>query len=207
MGCVEALSDFLEEARNVYAVWTFPNQARVTRAEWRSHVVDAGRRFHRLGLPDKLERLSTDYGPSAIPGTAANIMSINAARNCLVHRGGTVSNRDANTAEGLRATWLKHEIMVVDSSGTETTIASTPFTVEGPATLRFRQSEATKLFRLGEPITFTSQEFNQLCWTFFRFGEQVVSAVTEYGKHMGIRFGEAETAAAVTSADANTPAS
>ena len=38
-----------------------------------------------------------------------------------------------------------------------------------------RLVDDNKLFRVGEPVTFTAQEFSEICWTFLVFGQQLVA--------------------------------
>ena len=191
--CVEAIGSFLEEVRAVCAVWSVAGQSPITGEQWNERIVHESRRFHRLGLPDKIAFLKERYHPALLNDLEDEILTINAARNCLVHRRGIVSGRDANSQEGLQVRWLKMELLAKGPEGEQA--IEPPMLVEGPATISVRQAKESKLFRPGDTITFTVQEFSELCWTFFRFGQLLVAQLEEYGRATGIQFGEPDAAA------------
>jgi hypothetical protein len=190
--CVEAVGALLEEGRKVCAFWSFgPGRVQVTGEEWNRRVVQGARRFHRLGLPDKIETLKKTYDPSIAPATTEHVLSINAARNCLVHRGGVVTDLDVTTpegqAKGLMVRWVKMQLLFIDEDGERP--------INGPVDVKKGQrigvrsaAEASKFFPLGEAVTFTTQEFSELAYTFSLFGQQLAVNLEQYGRSKGVRF-------------------
>lgn len=97
---VEAFARALEEARSVCATWVLSSPSgKVSIADWNERFVDEARRFHRLGLPDKLDFLRREYEVTLPEDKKKDLLSLNRARNCLVHRGGVVSLRDLDVSE------------------------------------------------------------------------------------------------------------
>jgi hypothetical protein len=185
---VEAVSVSLEQARSVCAVWSFAPGADITGQEWNERMVTEARKFHRLGLPHKIGFLKDEYDPRLAPDLTEHLLSINRARNCLVHRRGIVSDLDVNSPDGLLVRWLKMELLIEGPSGQRSVIP--PARAEAGETVSLRQAETTKLFRVGERVAFDAQEFSELCWTFFRFGQQLVSNLEAYGRARGVPFTE-----------------
>lgn len=90
---MEEFSSSLEEARLVLAAWTLKS-GDAAGAQWNQLMVGERLRFHRLGFPDKLVFLRTRYGVALPIDTEKDLISLNQARNCLVHREGIVSFQD-----------------------------------------------------------------------------------------------------------------
>lgn len=151
--CVESISLMLEEARSVCAYWSFGSKATVSVDEWNQRIVAEGKRFHRLGLPDKVNFLSKRYAPTLIPESIEQIFSLNSARNCLVHRGGIVSDRDQNSDDGLVVEWTKLELRAGEP-GRER-VLNPPADVAKGEVISIRQTRTRKLFQLGETVTST----------------------------------------------------
>jgi len=92
---VEAFSLVLESAREVLAAWSMSLAGEEIPVElWNSRFVDEGLEFHRKGLPDKLAFLRKNYSVSLPAAKEGYLLSINHARNCLVHRTGIVAFQD-----------------------------------------------------------------------------------------------------------------
>jgi hypothetical protein len=51
-----------------------------------------------------------------------------------------------------------------------------------------------KSFNLGTSINFTAKEFSDVTWTFFLFGEDLVSTINSYGIKNGMVTDAAENA-------------
>ena len=187
---VEVLNVFLERARIAaasYSLWEefrIPGtrDARVPSGEWNTKIVGGVDKFHRLGLPDKLERL-TKYSPTLAPGLGDEVRAINQARNCLVHRGGTVTERDSNSPDGLVVKWEKVSLEIDGPSGRQP-LRPPQYVAEG-GNLVMNYHRTSKLFRLGESITFSAQEFAELCMTFVRFGNELCHQLSDYGTLTG----------------------
>ena len=183
--CVEAVNPMLEETRSVCALFLLSKKGRFKTEEFQKTVFGATKKFHRTGLPDKLRILKEEYDPVLVPELSDHILSINAARNCLVHRKGIVTDRDVNSPDGLLVRWRRKELLVRDAEGKEQVI-ELPFLAEKDVTACMRFAETEKVFRPGEVISFSIREFSDLCMTFFFFGQQMVENLKKYVESKGI---------------------
>jgi hypothetical protein len=185
--CVEAVSPLMEEARSVCALYLLAEKKRIRTDELQKKVFAAMRKYHKVGLPDKIKILKEEYDPILIPELADHILSINAARNCLVHRKGIVAQQDVNSPEGLLVRWRRKEILVRDDEGNEEVI-ELPYLAEKDVTACLRFVDAGRVFKLGEAINFSAEEFSDLCMTFFFFGQQMVTNLQKFGEAKGMSF-------------------
>ncbi len=90
---IEEFSEALALAREFLAAWAL-GSGEIRGEDWNHRMVDEGRRFHRLGLPDKLDFFRREYQVELPADKEADLFSINRARNCLVHRQGIVGLQD-----------------------------------------------------------------------------------------------------------------
>jgi hypothetical protein len=187
--CAEAINPLLEEARNACAVYRFagsgPTILKV--GELKDKLFGAQKKFHRDGLPDKIETLKKEYDPGIIPELTDHILSINKARNCLVHRRGIITKMDFNTADSLFVRWKKMELIARDEEGNEE-VFEIPFTTKGDTTISMKISDTSRIFRLGEAIIFSPRDFSSMCTTFFFFAQQLVENLKKYGESKGVPF-------------------
>lgn len=183
--CVEAISAFLEEVRRVCAVYSLKTMEEVRGGDWNARMVNEPRKFHRFGLPNKLRYLAETY--SLDTDLSEELLSINRARNCLVHRGGVVSERDTNEGDTLVVKWRRLEMTVRGETG-ERVVESPGHVFEAGEMLSVREGSASKTFHKGDSITFTPQEFSELGYTFFVFGQHLVKKLEDYGRECGVPF-------------------
>jgi hypothetical protein len=182
----EAVSGFLESTRTVLAVWQLgirQQSTPLTIGDWQETVQSEGHRFHRSGLPDKIEHLQQTYGLSLDPDLIMHIRSINAARNCLVHRGGVVQERDTNEAGALRVSWRRLTLLVSGENGEREIFPSG--LIEAGESLGVAYRDASKIFSVGTAISFSVQEFADLCWSLFLFGVSTTKLVETWGVEHG----------------------
>ena len=63
---IESVSSFLESAHRVLSIWELVEKQKIGTTiagdEWNKIFQDVGNKFHRLGLPDKINHISTDHG-------------------------------------------------------------------------------------------------------------------------------------------------
>ena len=94
----EAISVVLEELNRVASMITLVDQfggaTTLKIPEWERACERAAQRFNRLPLPDKLVYLGSSFGIHFSPRLERELRSINAARNCFVHRHGVVGEKD-----------------------------------------------------------------------------------------------------------------
>lgn len=190
----EVVGTTLEEARVAAAAYKLFQGGRVaTVAEFQAQVEDRRQAFHRLGLPDKLERLRSEFGVGLVPETAAHILSITVARNCLVHRSGRVGPRDVNEGNLLRVRWQRPSLVALSATGEQREI-SIGATVAGGEGIGMRTFEAEREFAMGETVQFDASDLTNICWTLYVFGAQLVSNVRDFGVACGVVLAPTEPA-------------
>ena len=182
----ESISSFLEEAYGVLAFWQLLDRQNQTNSlmgnDWNELVIQGAKKFHRLGLPDKIEYLTQQNLDIEID-LIKNILSINIARNCLVHRNGFVGERDLNSKEHLLVTWKRISLILMDESGEKE--IQIPHKVEKESTLAIKNTSSSKKFSLGEKISFNTQEFSDICWCLYLFGLDIAQKIGKVGANKG----------------------
>ena len=183
----EAISGFLEETRMVLAVWQLGIRSRsgpVTGADWHEATVSQQQRFHRLGLPDKIDNLQKSYSLLLDPDLVGHLRTINNARNCLVHRQGIVQERDVNEDGALRVSWRRLALVI---QGPEGERAGFPGAiVDVGETLYVSIRDVSKLFPLGNAISFSVQEFADICWSLSLLGLSTTKLIEDWARERGI---------------------
>ena len=187
--CVDAIGGALVAAYRECQLWAQPGTivqqddgnlhltATTTGAWWNETFVTGAERFERLTLPEKIARL--EQLGLARPAYAEHVLSLNAARNCLTHRGGVVGPRDLKAAadEGLEVTWRRMELSAMhDGHVRPLDIGST---VEEGETVRVEVAATSRVFALGERITFSEDDFSEMALTFMLYAQQITAGILE----------------------------
>jgi len=183
----ESAGLFLESVHNILSYWELgirqKEEGKLTGGHWNEIIVAGGRRFHSLGFPDKLDHLSKKHKLTLNEILTSEVLSINATRNCMAHRGGVVSQKDVNCEDGLKIKWMKLTLVIQDEDGEKEVVP--PFVAEKDSVLGVRNREEVKVFPLGSQVEFTVQEFSDICWCFFVFGDSLRQSVEGRGTEMG----------------------
>lgn len=172
---VESVSGFLEEIYKVLCLWSLSERddlpVQLSSKQATEAFVNRPARFHRLGLPDKITTLATEHDFAIDQNQASQLLSINCARNCFVHRGATVGPRDATGASGLEVQYTTCALFVRGSSDErEVTL---PVSVEGGDQIVMRIRPTSKIFPVGSTLDFSVQECSDICATLLRIGHGV----------------------------------
>jgi hypothetical protein len=193
--CIEAFSTYLEEVRLVcraYQLFASGNPA-VTPAAWNSVVTAEAKQFHKLGLPKKIAAIRADFHLDVVPPEVDMVITVNEARNCLVHRAGVVTPQDVNSDDSLAVEWMAQGLAVERQDGSVESIESLPFTAGPNERLFMRNTPKKKSFGLGSFVEFTAAEFAEMCWSFFLMATAINASVEVFGRSCGINFVEAKT--------------
>lgn len=187
----EITSGLLEEAFTVRSYWhlgALQEQAgRVTLADVDNVVTEAGVGFNRLTLPDKLARLRSE-GVHSDVDLASMVLSINAVRNCLVHRRGIVGDKDLDSSGSLTLRWLGMSLRVRHASGVIED-APVPYrTLEGDQ-LFIQHGPKSRSYRRGERVELSTQTFADVGWTVTLFASDLGKATEECGRRNGVAIG------------------
>jgi hypothetical protein len=181
--CAESLSSFLESARNVLASWALGDLQKVRviqRNDYRQAFEADALEFHELGLPGKILTIRNVYGLAVDEELSEQVLSINAARNCLVHRGGVVGPKDLKGKDVLRIHHRRMRTTFLGDDGTrhELRIGET---TKGPGQIQISFEDTERTFALGERLTFTTDDLDAMCWGLFMFAEKFVADINANG--------------------------
>jgi len=179
---IEAINWFLEEVRRVCAIYELGKRESFTAEEYFAFE-DFAKKFHGYGLPPKLEYVLKNFSVTAGTELTEHLKSVNDARNCLVHRRGIVEPHDANADAGLRVTW---RTLIVRAGNEDESRAIEPGSlVKQGEIVRLVAEDRVRTFALGERITFTAQEFIEICLSLQLFVNEMVRSVQNYGQRPG----------------------
>lgn len=111
------------------------------------------------------------------PELCDHVLSINAARNCLTHRGGIVGQKDLKDAADTEMTvhWRRLQFSV--SSGNQERPVTAGASVEAGETLSVSFVETERRVPVGDRLTIAADEFVEICLTFMLFSMQLEQSV------------------------------
>ena len=185
---IEGMSFFLESAHRVLSLWEHfgyqKSKITVTGADWNRIIPGGDEKFNKLHFPPKLDHIANGHGIAIDAGLKAQILTINTTRNCLVHRNGIVSKADYNVAEGLEIKWTKLVLILMDKNGEKEVVP--PFKADKGDTIGLRNREERKTFTLGTQVQFTVQEFADIYWCVFLFGNSLKDSIQKKGVELGL---------------------
>ena len=172
---VEGVSSFLESTHRVFSIWELAstNGGSVTYEEYQAAM--EGGAFHRLGMPDKLTHLKSAHGIEIDAVLERQLLSVNNARNCLVHRRGVVSQRDLNTPDSMLVEWRKLYVFLQDEDGEHELVFGKA--IKKASSVCIRVQDGQRAFTLGERVTFAIQAFADVTWGLYAFGTEIVKLV------------------------------
>jgi len=170
---VDLVSAFLEECRTIAALYRL--NGRCSGADWNRAYLQDRKKFHEMGFPAKIQHLRKQFGIAS--KFEAHVLSLNRARNCLVHRLGIVSAKDVDTTRRLIVTWHSLNLIVVDNATKHETVLSQPMVIESESTLAARIGPHRREFAIGERILFDQDEHRHTALTFYVFALEIVQAL------------------------------
>lgn len=185
----EALAGVLEEAQSVLSYWQISliqNDRKVIGEDWNEIVVHRGQQFHRKTLPQKLDFLKAKHDFELDPHLVKQALSINAARNCLVHRGGLVSDSDIDSSGGLIVEW-RCLALVAEIDGEMQEIIP-PHYLEAGTRLGISMRNRSRRFEVGDLFQVNTEEFTQICWTLFAFTLSCTQSLQKWAEARGFDF-------------------
>jgi hypothetical protein len=185
---IEGTSSFVESAHNnVLSFWKLINLQKsgidLCGEDWNREIVSGENSFHRLGLPDKFNHIKREHGVAPDATLLRQVLSVNSARNCLVHRNGVVTERDITNGGELKVEWRKLVTFLEDEDGEYDLVFGQKTSKD--SWLCIENVDHCKTFQLGERITFTTQEFSDVTWGLFVFGIDLVQKINAIGLNNG----------------------
>lgn len=184
---IEGTGLFLDECLQVCEIMPVTAKGSAKGAEVHKLFHELPRINHRLHLPQKLEKLDRQFGITT--RFNANVLSLNRARTCVVHRLGTVSALDIDVTGVLRL-GFQHTQFVARGreSGRELVIDRPGIVTTEESVLELRFIESERVFQLGEKVRLQAHELYDTIITLWRFGTAAALAVEDYGRSLGIQF-------------------
>lgn len=184
---IEGAGLFLDECLQVCEVLPLAAKGSAKSPELHRVFHDIPRTNHKLHFPQKLEKLERKFGITT--RFNANILSLNKARTCVVHRLGLVSALDADDTGTLKITFQHAkfiargqetgQVLVLDQPGIITT-------EESMVELHFVDIE--RHFKVGERVRLQAHELYDTIITLWRFGIAAAQALEAYGRSLGLAF-------------------
>ncbi len=132
----------------------------------------------KINIPDMLERIEPHLAKSS--SYKNQILSINKARNCLVHRGGLVTSKDINDEieKALKLEWVKLKLFYEKDCKEIEIVGKTIIHGGQEGTqIKLRRENNTISFKQGSHITLDYKQFNEFIVTCFHFGVDLVDCL------------------------------
>jgi hypothetical protein len=182
---VAAFNSYLEVFRPVVAV--VRKGAAEADAEWWNRTVSSRprrREFHGAGLPEKFQILRSLGLPQteSLARIEPCVLSINAVRNCFVHRGGRVGPGDvAQGSAAMACRWMRCAIYLTDADGTQeevTFLDGQP--TRGAESISVQMEELVeRTVPVGESLVLSAQDLHDILWTLVRAGVRHAEAISQ----------------------------
>ncbi len=191
---VEAVNGFLVDLRQQCATAALISKSggRVQWSEFQQAYERETEKFSKLGLPKKIRddktALKDCFGVSVDEKFINTVISLNDARNCLVHRAGRVQQADINdpALQKLVVTWFGCDLRGHSERGVRKLIVGESRT-EADEVVEFDMlGQRRREFALNEPVVFTAQEFSEIFLTFYYFGLETTKSAEQYFRSLGL---------------------
>jgi len=182
---VNVTGNFLNECRRVCALYRLAGKGRVTGEELKDVSERDWNRFDRLLFPQKFDCLRKEFDIETV--YERHFLSLNMARNCLVHRKGFVGPKDVN--EGGKLVITLHAVGLVAESpdGREKGVLDSPRPVEGGWRICLEAGkDSHHSFDVGQRIKLEEPELYQCVQTLYYLATDLVKAIESYGAAQGV---------------------
>ncbi len=187
----ETLSETLEEVQKVLALWYLlppnleANGAKVPLARVQE-MERENQRFHKRGLPDKLDWLAVQFEFAFPADMQAELVSINAARNCFVHRAGIVGDADLDKGKStFSLKWRSLNPYVQDGSGERPLKLPLETSKTEETRLILKVESAIKEFSINTKLQLSADEFAGIAWTQLSASQWAAQRLEEIGRSRG----------------------
>lgn len=132
----------------------------------------------KMHIPNMLEKIEPHLTKPC--SYKSQILSINKARTCLVHRGGLVTEKDINddTKKALKLEWVKLKLFY-EKNGEEIEILGETIINGGKedTQIKLRRENNTISFKQGSHIILNYKQFNEFIVTCSHFGADLVDCL------------------------------
>ena len=181
---VEDVSSYLEDSRSVLAALAFGPKPNIPEAQFRDAISREGTQgdaFRKANFPAKISMLQKSFDLAV--DLAPEVLSINRARACLVHRAGFVAAADCDSDDVLRLLWRAPVLLRRDSKGEHPLIPNE--VVEEESQIVLRVDAKSRTLKIGDLVRMDAQEFMEVCFTIMTFADGLRMNVEQYAKAIG----------------------
>jgi hypothetical protein len=182
---IDVVGAFLEDAYRACRLYSLAKTEGATYADLQS-VDGACRTFHSLGLPKKVAALKREFGVES--DFDSHIISLNDARNCLVHRLGIVTERETRTNSDFWVRWMEIGVEATSPDGAEVVAVESPqrFAEGWSVALVVRPKE--RVYKLGERLDLSYRELLGAIFSHQNYVNNLTTSVENYARSLGIEF-------------------
>lgn len=181
---VEEVATFLEEVRRLCAVIDLGHSRVFSGEEFERCVVQAPARFATGGLPDRVAFLRKTYGSEILDHRIDDVLTLNSARNCLVHREGVVGPKDVGERDALVVRWQPVEVWFRGQDGEEIPV-TIGMRTPSPGQLVAKVTPVERRFELGARVTFSTSDLSGIWLTLNLFSHGTARRVTAFAESRG----------------------
>jgi len=186
---VELVTDPLENIRRILHVW----QAKKIHEIQGNVTIDLekdAKFFDKLPLKEKFVFLHANYGFQVPEELRTMVEQLVRARNCLVHRNGTVAARDCDDSGRLELKWQVTEILLAKSEEEfregRFERVNLPFVVPEGHVVALRRTTTTRHYIRGEKIRISPQDLNDVCATLLYYALKLKELLQQFGVDNGV---------------------
>jgi hypothetical protein len=157
---VESFAIFLDELHE--ACWVIAKSgSKVGRAD----LVMTAKKFHWKKFPDKIDYLEKTYGVES--NSSQSLITVNQARNCLVHRRGIVERADCAKDDSLLVKWRGIDLFIETPSGERIqlipSVTREEIYLEEGGRVKYRMTERIRSFTIGERVILSATDLAEIC--------------------------------------------
>jgi hypothetical protein len=171
---IDRIGEFLEECR-VLAVLYRLGSTTINGDDWNRIRTTEREEFDRKSFPAKIEFLREQCGTNF--QFEEHVLTLNQARNCLVHRLGVVSQKDSKGKKLFTVKWHAIQVVLIDSVTGEETFVPQLTPTKNESTLNLRIGPIEKSFPVGDRLRLSPEELNHTMWTFRSFALELLQGI------------------------------
>jgi hypothetical protein len=182
---IDVIQAFLEDVHRCCALYQLVKKHSVTSQDFQLFDAAADA-FHSLGLPVKIKRLRDMFGVES--DFDQHIVSLNTARNCLVHRLGTVGESDVDSNGELRIKWAEIRLQARALDGSTVKAIDRPTQFDEGWTVELVIGPKEKVYGKGDQLHLTYQELLGALFSHQSYINSLTVSVQKYAETLGFAF-------------------
>lgn len=177
--CVNLTAGFLEDCYRICNWLRIGNCDLIDQAT-ADRFNRSNEKFHKAGFPKKFSDLRNEF--TITTEFESYFQSFNAARNCLVHRNGIVTEKDIDSSGLLNIKTRYLQLFQSSPDGHE----QTPLNIDNSTNIGWsvciKPEDVSTIFRVGEQVTFSIEMLSKVSFTLYMMADDIIQSVAAYGK-------------------------